>query len=29
MRKVVVFDFDGTLTTKDSYLEFVKYACGF
>ncbi|MBP3213702.1 MAG: HAD-IB family hydrolase [Bacteroidaceae bacterium] len=29
MRKVVVFDFDGTLTTKDSYLEFVKYACGY
>ncbi len=29
MRKVVVFDFDGTLTTKDSYFEFVKYACGY
>lgn len=28
MRKVAVFDFDGTLTTKDTFLEFVKFACG-
>jgi HAD superfamily hydrolase (TIGR01490 family) len=27
-RIVVVFDFDGTLTTKDTLLEFIKYACG-
>lgn len=27
-KTVAVFDFDGTLTTKDSLLEFVKYTCG-
>lgn len=27
-RKVVVFDFDGTLTTKDTLLEFIKFSCG-
>lgn len=27
-RIVAVFDFDGTLTTKDTLLEFIKYACG-
>lgn len=27
-RKVAVFDFDGTLTTKDTLLEFIKFACG-
>lgn len=27
-RLVVVFDFDGTLTTKDTLLEFIKFACG-
>lgn len=27
-KNVVVFDFDGTLTTKDTLLEFIKYACG-
>lgn len=27
-RTVVVFDFDGTLTKKDTLLEFIKYACG-
>lgn len=27
-RKIAVFDFDGTLTTKDTLLEFIKYACG-
>ena len=27
-RTVVVFDFDGTLTTKDTLLEFIKFACG-
>ena len=27
-RKIVVFDFDGTLTTRDTLLEFIKYACG-
>lgn len=26
--KVYAFDFDGTLTTKDTLLEFVKFACG-
>lgn len=25
---IVVFDFDGTLTKKDTLLEFIKYACG-
>lgn len=28
MRKVAVFDFDGTLTTKDTLLEFIRFACG-
>ena len=28
MRKVVVFDFDGTLTTRDTLLQFIRYACG-
>lgn len=28
-RNVVVFDFDGTIIKKDSFLEFVKFACGF
>lgn len=27
-RKIAVFDFDGTLTTKDTLLEFIKFACG-
>lgn len=27
-RKVVVFDFDGTLTRKDTFLEFIKFAKG-
>lgn len=27
-RKVAVFDFDGTLTTKDTFVEFIKFACG-
>ena len=27
-RRVAVFDFDGTLTTRDSLLEFIKYARG-
>jgi phosphatidylglycerophosphatase C len=25
---LALFDFDGTLTTKDSLLEFIKYSCG-
>jgi len=25
---IAVFDFDGTLTTKDTLLEFIKFACG-
>lgn len=28
MRKIVAFDFDGTLTTKDTLLTFIRYACG-
>ena len=28
MKKIVVFDFDGTLTTKDTLIEFIRYACG-
>ena len=28
MRKIVAFDFDGTLTTKDTFLAFIRYACG-
>ena len=27
-RTVAVFDFDGTLTTKDTLLEFIKFSCG-
>lgn len=27
-RRVVVFDFDGTLTLKDTLLEFIKFTCG-
>ena len=28
MRRIVAYDFDGTLTTKDTLLEFIRYACG-
>lgn len=28
MRKVYAFDFDGTLTTRDTLLAFIRYACG-
>lgn len=28
VRKVAAFDFDGTLTRKDTLLEFIKFACG-
>ena len=28
MRRIVASDFDGTLTTKDTLLEFIRYACG-
>lgn len=27
-RDIAVFDFDGTLTTRDSFLAFIKWACG-
>ena len=27
-RSIAIFDFDGTLTTKDTLLEFIKFACG-
>lgn len=27
-RNIAVFDFDGTLTTRDSFLAFIRYACG-
>ena len=27
-RNIAVFDFDGTLTTRDSFLTFIKWACG-
>lgn len=27
-KKIAVFDFDGTLTRKDTLLEFIKYSCG-
>lgn len=27
-RKVAVFDFDGTLTEKDTLLEFIRFSCG-
>ena len=28
MRKIVAFDFDGTLTTKDTFIAFIRYAKG-
>ena len=28
MKRVYAFDFDGTLTTRDTMLEFIRYACG-
>ena len=28
MKKVFAFDFDGTLTTRDSLIAFLRYACG-
>lgn len=28
MRKIAVFDFDGTLTSKDTLLDFIRYAVG-
>ena len=28
MRQIVAYDFDGTLTTKDTLIEFIRYACG-
>ena len=28
MKKIVAFDFDGTLTTKDTLIEFIRYAYG-
>ena len=28
MRKIVAFDFDGTLTTRDTFLPFIRYVCG-
>ena len=28
MKNIVVFDFDGTLTCKDSFVEFIRFACG-
>lgn len=28
MKVIAAFDFDGTLTTRDSLLEFMRYACG-
>ncbi len=28
MRKIAVFDFDGTLTCKDTFLEFIRFSCG-
>ncbi len=27
-RSIAAFDFDGTLTTRDSFLAFIRYACG-
>lgn len=27
-RRIAVFDFDGTLTTQDSFLAFIKHTCG-
>ncbi len=28
MRNIVVFDFDGTLTCKDTFLEIIRFSCG-
>ena len=28
MKKIYAFDFDSTLTTHDSFLEFIRYVCG-
>ena len=28
MKRIYAFDFDGTLTTRDTLLEFIRYACG-
>ena len=28
MNKIFAFDFDGTLTTRDTLLEFIRFACG-
>lgn len=28
MRKIAVFDFDGTITTKDTFIVFARFACG-
>ena len=28
MKQIAFFDFDGTITTKDTYLEFIKYTKG-
>lgn len=28
MKRIVAFDFDGTLTTRDTLLAFIRYACG-
>lgn len=28
MRRIAIFDFDGTLTQKDTFIEFIKYAKG-
>ena len=27
-KKIVIFDFDGTLTTRDTLLLFIRFACG-
>lgn len=28
MKKIYAFDFDGTLTSRDTLIEFIRYACG-
>ena len=28
MKKIYAYDFDGTLTSHDSFLAFIRYACG-
>ena len=28
MNKIYAFDFDGTLTRRDTLLEFIRYTCG-